>query len=179
MTETTAIERARTLFLDARNIHGCAETAYLVLCEAYGVGEPDDSTPAMALNGGVAYSGGPCGAITGAALALGLLAGRRIDDHRQAKRASRELTAELMDLMRAEHGATDCRDLIGIDLRAPGGHEQFLRSGVWQDRCMRQIETAVRYGVPLADVGAWEAAVARVGAGGGPATASGDAGATR
>lgn len=168
MDDTTAVERARELFLDPRNIHGCAETAYLVLCEAYGVGEAGDSTPAMALNGGVAYSGGPCGAITGAALAVGLLAGRRIEDHRQAKRAARELTAELMETMRVQHGATDCRALIGIDLRAPGGHEEFIRSGVWTDRCMRQIETAVRYGVPLADEAAWAEALARAGIGAGP-----------
>jgi C_GCAxxG_C_C family probable redox protein len=167
MDETAAVERARTLFLDPGNVHGCAETAYLVLCEAYGVGDPADSAPAMALNGGVAYSGGPCGAITGAALALGLLAAGRIDDHREAKRAARELTAELMEEVRREHGATDCRALIGIDLRGPGGHEAFIRSGVWQDRCMRQIETALRYAVPLAGADAWAAAVARVGTGSG------------
>jgi C_GCAxxG_C_C family probable redox protein len=164
MDQTAAVERARTLFLDPGNVHGCAETAYLVLCEAYGVGDQAGSAPAMALNGGVAYSGGPCGAITGAALALGLLAARRIDDHRAAKRAARELTAELMEEVRRGHGATDCRALIGIDLRAPGAHEEFVRSGVWQDRCMRQIETALLYAVPLAGEDAWAAALERVGA---------------
>jgi C_GCAxxG_C_C family probable redox protein len=153
------VARARDLFLDPSLTHGCAETTYLVLCEAYGVGDAGDSSPAMALNGGIAYSGGPCGAITGAALALGLLAGRRIDDHRTAKRVARELTMRLMDGFRAEHGAVDCRDLIGIDLRAPGGHVAYIRSGAWQGPCMRQVETAIRAAAPLADQEAWDAAV--------------------
>jgi C_GCAxxG_C_C family probable redox protein len=153
------VARARELFLDRSLTHGCAETTYLVLCEAYGVGDPADSSPAMALNGGIAYSGGTCGAISGAALALGLLAGRRIDDHRTAKRVARELTMRLMEGFLAEHGAIDCRDLIGIDLRAPGGHVAFIRSGAWQGPCMRQVETAIRAAAPLADEQAWEAAV--------------------
>jgi C_GCAxxG_C_C family probable redox protein len=165
MDQETAVARARALFLDRRNINGCAETTYLVLCEAFGVGDPADSSPAMALNGGIAYSGGTCGAISGAALAFGLLAGSQIDDHREAKRVARELTARLMDSFRDEHGATDCRDLIGIDLRAPGAHRAYLRSGAWEGRCMRQVETAVRFGVPLADRDAWEAALRETGDG--------------
>lgn len=153
------LERARTLFLDRSLTYGCAETTYLVLCEVYGVGDPADSSPAMALNGGVAYSGGPCGAITGAALALGLLAGRRIEDHRTAKRVARVLTMRLMDGFLVEHGAVDCRALIGIDLRAPGAHDAYLRSGAWQGACMSQVETAIRAAAPLADEEAWEAAV--------------------
>lgn len=153
------VARARVLFLDRSLTYGCAETTYLVLCEAYGVGDPADSSPAMALNGGIAYSGGACGAISGAALAFGLLAGRRIDDHRTAKRVARELTMRLMDGFLAEHGALDCRDLIGIDLRAPGGHVAYIRSGAWQGPCMRQVETAIRAAAPLADDDVWDAAV--------------------
>ena len=155
-----AIEHARRLFLDRRNIHGCAETAFIVLKTVYGLDDPADSSAAMALNGGVAYGGGPCGAITGAALAVGLLAGRRIADHREAKGVARELVAGLMDDFRAAYGSADCRDLIGIDLRAPGAHRAFLRSLAWRDRCMPQIEFAITRLAPLADQATWDAAVA-------------------
>jgi len=157
-----AIEAARRLFLDDRNLYGCAETTFVVLKAAFGLDEPADPSPAMALNGGVAYGGGTCGAVTGAALAVGLLAGWRIADHRQAKLVARELTAELMDAFRAEHGALDCRDLLGIDLRAPGAHDAFIASGVWRDRCMARIEFAVGRMAPLADPVTWRDAVARV-----------------
>ncbi len=154
-----AVEHARRCFLRDDNRFGCAELTFLALTAAFGL-EPDrDSSVAMALNGGVAYSGGPCGAITGAGLALGLLAGRRIRDHAAAKAAARALTASLLDAFRHEHGAVDCRDLIGLDLRTPGGHEAFIRSGIWRERCMGQIEFAVRAVAPLADADEWDRAM--------------------
>lgn len=157
-----AIEAARQLFLDDRNLYGCAETTFVVLKAAFGLDEPADPSPAMALNGGVAYGGGTCGAVTGAALAVGMLVGRRIADHRQAKLVARELTADLMDAFRSAHGALDCRDLLGIDLRVSGAHEAFIASGVWRDQCMAQIEFAVGRMAPLADPDTWRDAVARI-----------------
>jgi C_GCAxxG_C_C family probable redox protein len=154
-----ALERARRLFLDESNEHGCAETTYLALAEAYGLETADGSAPAMAFNGGIAYSGGPCGAVTGAAMAVGLLAERRIPDHRAAKRAARELVWQLMDAFAREHGSLDCRDLIGVDLRAPGEHDAFIAGGAWRDRCMLQIEVAIRRLAPLGGPDAWDRAI--------------------
>lgn len=156
MDEREAIESARGYFLDERHVHGCAETTFVVLKTAYGLPDPTDPSAAMALNGGIAYTGATCGAITGAALAVGMLADRRIDDHREAKRAARLVVGDLMDAFLDAHGELDCRALTGYDLRAPGGHEAFIESGIWRDRCMRQIEFAVRRLAPLADEGTWE-----------------------
>jgi C_GCAxxG_C_C family probable redox protein len=121
-----------------------------------------DPAAAVALNGGIAYSGGLCGAITGAALAVGMLAERRIADHAAAKHVARTLVAGTLDAFRDEHGAVDCRDLIGCDLRAPGGHEAFLASGAWRDGCMRQIEFVVGRLAVIADHAAWDAAVREI-----------------
>jgi C_GCAxxG_C_C family probable redox protein len=109
----------------------------------------------MSLNGGIAYGGSTCGAITGAAIAIGRLAGRRIDDHHEAKRVARELTRDLIDAFEAEFGATACRALTGVDLSTDAGHRAFIESGAWRDGCMRQIEMAVARLAPLADEAAW------------------------
>ena len=159
MAEIDIAAIARACFLDDRNEFGCAETTFIVLKGAYGLDDPMDASAAMALNGGVAYSGGACGAITGAALAVGMLAERRIDDHHAAKSVARRLIAGLMDDFLVVHGAVDCRDLIGYDLRAPGQHEAFIAGGIWRDRCMRQIEFAVTRMAPLVDEDAWATAV--------------------
>jgi C_GCAxxG_C_C family probable redox protein len=159
MDESDTLETARRLFLDGDNTWGCAETALLALKEAYGLPDPADSAGAMAFNGGIAYSGGTCGAITGAAMAVGLLAARRIADHQAAKRAARRLVARLLDDFEAEHGARDCRDLIAMDIRTEEGHRAFIESGIWRDTCMRQIEFVVGRLAPLADEAAWEAAL--------------------
>ena len=160
MDEREAIEKARATFLDDRNVYGCAETTFIVLKEAFGLDNPADSSAAMALNGGVAYSGGTCGAISGAAMAVGMLAERRIDDHRAAKQIARGITARLMDEFQATYGAVDCRGLIAYDLRAPGQHEAFIASGVWRERCMGLIEFAVARLAPLGDPDAWARTVA-------------------
>lgn len=139
-----AITRARDLFLTEDNEYGCAETTYVVLKRTFDLPDADDSSAAMALNGGVAYGGGICGAISGAALAVGQLAGRRIPDHNQAKTTARELIMDLMDRFEAEFGSTTCRGLLGIDLRKPGEHDRFIESGIWQTSCMAQIEFAVQ-----------------------------------
>jgi C_GCAxxG_C_C family probable redox protein len=161
MTETAAIatgavEMARRLFLDDTNTYGCAETVFIVLKTAYGLPQSTDSAAAMALNGGLAYSGGPCGAISGAALAVGMLAADRVEDRRQAKHVARRVTGELMTAFEDVHGSTDCRDLIGMDLRTDEGHRAFIESAIWRDRCMAQIEFAVSRLAPLADEAAWE-----------------------
>lgn len=147
-------DQARDLFLTDDNVHGCAETSYIVLKRAYGLPDPDDSSAAMALNGGVAYAGGVCGAISGTALAVGQLAGRRISDHREAKTAAREIVMDLMDRFQEEFGSTTCRGLLGLDLRRPGEHDRFIESGIWRTNCMRQIAFAVEQ---LADLDAnWD-----------------------
>ena len=155
MGESEAVGLARRLFLDEGHAVGCAETAFITLKEAFGLADPLDSSPAMALNGGVAYSGGICGAISGGAMALGMLAEQRLRDHAAAKRITRELVARVLDDFRVRHGAVDCRDLIGIDLRAPGAHDEFMAGNLWRERCMPQIEFVVGALAPLADETTW------------------------
>jgi C_GCAxxG_C_C family probable redox protein len=162
MADSEAVQKARDRFLDDRHLFGCAEATLIALKEAYGLPEPGDSSAAMALNGGIAYSGGMCGAISGAAIALGLLAAQRIEGHGLAKRTARRLTARLMADFEERHGAVDCRDLIGVDLRTEEQHQAFLDSGIWRERCMRQIEFVVEALEPLAGAPAWEAAVGEV-----------------
>jgi C_GCAxxG_C_C family probable redox protein len=142
--ESDPIAQARDLFLTDDNAHGCAEATYITLKTAFGLPEADDSSAAMALNGGLAYSGGICGAISGAALAVGQLAGARIADHNEAKTTARETMMEVMDAFEVEFGSTTCRGLLGLDLRKPGEHDRFIESGIWQTGCMRQIEFAVQ-----------------------------------
>lgn len=149
------IAQARDLFLADDNAHGCAEATYITLKTAYGLADADDSSAAMALNGGVAYSGGVCGAISGAALAVGQLAGRYIADHSEAKTKARETMMAVMDEFEGEFGSTSCRGLLGLDLRKPGEHDRFIESGIWQTNCMRQIEFAVQRLADLDSVAGW------------------------
>jgi len=162
-----AIAHARALFLDDSHAHGCAESTLVALASAFGLPGAEDPSAAMALNGGIAYSGSTCGAITGAALALGRLAATRVVDHAEAKRVARALTQALMAAFDAEFGATTCRALTGLDLSTEAGHQAFLEHGVWREACRRQVEFVVASLAPLADEAAWLERVRGVEAGGG------------
>ncbi len=153
------IALARDAFLDDANRYGCAEATLVALMEVLLPTDPVDTSAAMPFNGGLAWTGGPCGAVTGAALAIGLLAGQRIPDHQRAKVVSRELVASLVDEFTEGYGSLDCRDLVGVDLGAPGAHAAFIASGVWRRSCMDQIEFAVAATARLADPVAWAEAV--------------------
>ena len=144
-----AVAIARRCFLESDNRYGCAESTLVALRESFGLPDPADSSPAVALNGGFVYSGGTCGALSGAGLAVGQLAERRFGDHRLAKTAARSLIQDLLDDFIGEFGSANCRDLIGLDLRAPGVHDAFIASGRWRDDCMRQIGFVVRRLAPL------------------------------
>ena len=110
------VTTTRDLFLRDDNTYGCAESALVALQQHYGLPNPGDSSAAMALNGGVAYSGGTCGAITGVALAVGRLAEQRLDDHRTAKKVARRITQQLMVEFEERFHSMSCRDLTGYDM---------------------------------------------------------------
>lgn len=157
-----AVARAKSLYLDDAHPYGCAETTFMTLKGVYGLDDPTDPAAAIALNGGIGYSGGPCGAITGAALAVGILAEQRIEEHDRAKLVARELVHGTMEAFGEAHGTVNCKELIGYDLRAPGQHETFVESGLWREACMSQIRTVIAHLAGLADRDAWEAAVQEI-----------------
>lgn len=159
----------RARFLAPGNRYGCAESVLLTLEEAFGLDDDADGAAALALNGGIAYSGATCGAITGAAVALGRLAASRVPDRPRAKRVARELTAATLDAFEARFGASDCRTLTGVDLRAPGGHDAFIAAGTWRTSCLKGLRFVVDRLAPLGDERAWSEAVAAIGDGALPA----------
>ncbi len=131
----------------------------MALQELYGLPDAVDSSAAMALNGGVAYSGGICGAISGAAMAVGRLAEERISDHREAKSVARRLIHVLMADFEIEFEGRNCSQLIDFEISIPSHHDAFIESGVWRDTCMRQIEFSVARLWILTDPDAWDEAV--------------------
>jgi C_GCAxxG_C_C family probable redox protein len=156
----SAIDLARGLFLREDNFYGCAESTLVTLQVIFGLPDAGDSSAAMALNGGVAYSGGICGALSGAAIALGRLAEHRIPDHRQAKRTARMLTQMLIRDFEDQFSGHNCSDLIDFEISIPEQHDAFIESGEWRDTCMRQIEFSVTRLHAFADEAVWNETVA-------------------
>jgi len=158
----TARDLARDYFLRPENTFGCAESTYATLKNVYELPDAEDTSAAMVLNGGIAYSGGMCGAISGAAMAVGQLAERRLGDHNAAKRFARRMIVSVLEAFRGEFGSHECSRLIDFDISVPEDHDRFIDSGVWRTVCMRQIEFVVERLSLLKEPQTWDSWVSRL-----------------
>ena len=110
-----------------------------------------DPRPAFALGGGIGHAGDACGAITGGAIAIGLLVGDHVTDVPQAKNEARDLALAFYRDFQAQFGTVDCRPLIGLDISTDEGFQAFRASDRKEQVCTRVVTYAVRRLLPLAD----------------------------
>ena len=124
----------------------CAQAVLLFTLLVTG-SDLDSVALARQFGGGIAGTGETCGAVTGAAFALGLrdhLAGDAADPA-----GTRAALQELVRDFESEFGALRCRDLTGCDLTTPEGHDAFVKGG-GPDRCRSFVDWMCDQILPLA-----------------------------
>jgi C_GCAxxG_C_C family probable redox protein len=134
--------KAREYFLKG---YSCSESVLMALAEEWKLPASVAPRAGSALGGGVGASGEVCGAITGAAVALGLYKGR--DDIADAVGAERKkkLYMTMRQLSKAftvKFGAVTCRELIELDLSDPDQLEIFKQCGKRSDLCTQFVAFA-------------------------------------
>lgn len=135
LTPEQAKAEALARFTDPGPDHiNCAQAVVRFALSMLGA-DDDLMKTARYLGGGVAGMGEACGAVTGAALALGL-AHMLLDEDEpeETTTRTREYIQELLRDFTAEFGAFRCKDLTGFDLSTPEGHDAFAASEV-RERC--------------------------------------------
>lgn len=120
----------------------CAESVLLALAEAHGVASPLIPRIATPLCAGFGRAGGPCGALTGALLALGVLRGRDEPD-REAWLAAQSLALEFTTRFAQRFGHTTCPGLLGVDLNTADGQKAFAGQEMKQKKCREYVLGAV------------------------------------
>jgi hypothetical protein len=86
-------------------------------------------------------------------MAVGRLAELRCPNHRQAKRVARAWQR----LWGPPRPRCHRLPITGYDMTTD--HAAFIKSGIWRDVCMRQLEYAVDHLGSLGDPGVWNAEV--------------------
>ena len=123
----------------------CAESVVHALAEAQGI--ESDVLPGMATGfcSGMARTCGPCGALTGAIMGVGLSLGRKSSG--DTVQATYAVTQELVQKFESEFGARNCDDLLGCNLATPEGQAKFKEEKL-HERCRlytsRAAEMAAR-----------------------------------
>jgi C_GCAxxG_C_C family probable redox protein len=110
-------------------------------------GDADLILAARYFGGGIAGMGRICGALAGAAMALGL----RDYLHRGLDAEATPTVEPLQNLMRAfeaEFGATECAILTGHDMSAPGGHDRAKEAGALE-RCPLFVSWVCDHVLPM------------------------------
>ena len=116
----------------------CAESVLKAVADAGDIASDQIPRVATGFCGGMARTGGLCGALTGGIMALGLLYGR--DSGTDSRDRVYQLTRELIDAFEARFGSTNCTVLLGCDISTAAGSETFERKGLEQAICL-QITT--------------------------------------
>lgn len=97
---------------------------------------------AAAFGGGMGRTGGPCGAVAGALMALGLKYGATRGDDKTTKEQMYALTREFLARFQACQGAIACRDLLGYDISDPQAYQAVRQQGLFTTICPRAVAVA-------------------------------------
>lgn len=117
----------------ASGLH-CAESVAAALAKSHGADADMVSRMATGFCGGMALTRGPCGALTGAVMGLGLALGRKGPG--ESTQTCYEATQNLVRAFEGEFGSRDCHQLLGCDLGTPEGQVKFREERL-HERCAR------------------------------------------
>ncbi len=144
MSLQEAKERALELL---RRGYRCGPTVLQVMWEAYELGSEDLLWSCIAFNGGISgLQQAPCGAISAAAVCSGLKRRCSLSEKQKAKQARLEANRDANELVSSfinKFGALTCLDLTGVDFSKPGAEQQFMESGMWQEKCENYVQFVI------------------------------------
>ena len=95
----------------------CSQAILAAWCEDYGLDVETALKLSCGLAVGMARLGSTCGAVSGAYLVIGLKYGKCRPDDSEAKEKTFALIQEFDGRFIEKHGSTNCRELIGVDMR--------------------------------------------------------------
>lgn len=131
----------------------CSQSVLLAYADQLGI-EPETAAKIAAPFGaGMARMGWTCGAVTGALMAIGLRYGYETAGDVETKEHMYEKERLFLTRFGARHGSLMCRELLGQDLSTPEGFEQAKEDGLFETRCPRYVEDAVKILADILDEG--------------------------
>lgn len=135
-------EKALSLF---DNKFNCAQSVLTSFTEELGLSEDELLRVSCAFGGGIARQQFTCGAVTGAAMALGLKFGKGINDSDDKKQLTYDKTVKLFDEFTRLNGSTNCRKLLNdLDMRDEKEHAEIEAQNLFHTHCRKYVVDAVK-----------------------------------
>ena len=136
------LEKALSLF---DNKFNCAQSVLASFTEELGVTEDELLRVSSAFGGGIGRQQLTCGAVTGAAMALGLKFGRGLNDSDDKKQLTYDKTVELFDEFTRLNGSANCFKLLNnLDMRDEKEHAEIEAQNLFHTNCRKYVINAVK-----------------------------------
>jgi len=124
--------------------YNCAQSIIKAYANEVGMKEDDAIRMASALGGGVGRNGHICGAVSGAALIIGMKFGTIDPVDFPAKEKAYNKTNELLEKFNAENKSILCKELIPYDMKNPEELKKAREAGVFAKQCPLYVLSAGR-----------------------------------
>ncbi|MBU1229815.1 MAG: C-GCAxxG-C-C family protein [Proteobacteria bacterium] len=131
--------RARELFAASAPLL-CAEAVLLAVSEALGAASPLLPRLATGFCSGLSRTCGPCGALSGGVMALGLALGRGCGQ--EPLDPAYGAVQEYLEFFSERFGSHNCHDLTGCDFGTIAGQQAFRERGVKALVCLPLVQAA-------------------------------------
>ncbi len=121
----------------------CAQSVFTAFAPDFGLEAETAARVASAFGGGLARTGGVCGAVSGAFMTIGLARGSSRPGDKEAKERSYEIAREFVRRFVERNGSIVCRDLIGCEILTPDGMARAREAGLFDTVCAKAVRDAV------------------------------------
>jgi C_GCAxxG_C_C family probable redox protein len=124
--------------------YNCAQAIIKAYANDVGMKEDDAVRMVSSLGGGVGRNGQICGAVSGAALIIGMKFGSTDPANFTAKEKAYNKTNELLEKFGAENKSVLCKELIPYDMKNPEELKKAREAGVFVKQCPLYVSSAGR-----------------------------------
>ena len=130
MTTIQVAQRSEALFQQG---FCCAESVLQAIAKSLGIQSELIPRIATGLCGGIAKTGGICGAVSGGVLAINMVTGR--SHAGQSPEANVRLVRAFLSEFETKFGTTNCERLMGCRLDTPEGQRFFKENKLREKKC--------------------------------------------
>jgi len=117
-----------------RKGYNCSQSVLMAFGDITGLDEETAAKLASSFGGGIGRMREVCGAVSGAAMVLGIIKGCSDPDDREAKKAHYALVREFADRFRELNGSMICRELLSGVQTTTGGDPEARSAEYYKKR---------------------------------------------
>jgi C_GCAxxG_C_C family probable redox protein len=139
MGQTNRPESAADIMRGGLN---CAQAVAKAYAAEMGLDEKTATRLMAGFGAGLGRNGLVCGAVSGAALVLGMKFGNAEAADAAAREKTNAAVCELVDGFRGMHGSVLCRELTQVDMRDPEQLKRARERGVFSTACPAFVRSA-------------------------------------